>query len=81
MRDYEIYDEDNSIDLWMKHTDLSKEEVLKTIKPEFEGSGVTYKIQKDENDGNVMIVTDTDGSTRTYSLNVMVDTSDIYIKM
>ena len=27
-----------------------------------------------------MIVTDTDGSTRTYSLNVMVDTSDIYIK-
>ena len=41
---------------------------------------VLYKIQKDENDGNVMIVTDTDGSTRTYSLNVMVDTSDIYIK-
>lgn len=80
VRDYEIYDEDNSIDLWMKHTDLSKEEVLKTIKPEFEGSGVTYKIQKDENDGNVMIVSDTDGSTRTYSLNVMVDTSDIYIK-
>lgn len=78
--DYKIYDDNSSIDLWMKRTDLSKEEVLKTIKPKFEGSGVTYKIQRDEEDGDVMIITDTDGSTRTYSLYTITDTSDIYIK-
>lgn len=78
--DYEVYDDDNSIELWMKYTDLSKEDVLKTIKPKFEGSGVTYKIQKDEDDNEVMILSDTDGSTRTYRINTIVDTRDIYIK-
>ena len=78
VKDYGIYE--NSIDLWMKHTDLSKEDVLKTIKPEFESSGVTYKIQKDESGNDVMILTDTDGSTRTYGLKIKVDKSDIYIK-
>ena len=40
--DYSIYDD--AVDLYMKHTDLSKKEVLQTIIPKFESSSVKLSI-------------------------------------
>lgn len=79
--DYSIEDDDNYVYLYMKYTDLSKEEVLKTINPIMEGSEVKYKIQYNETSERYeMILTDTDGSTRTYIIMAYVDTRDIYLK-
>lgn len=78
---YSIEDDDNYVYLYMKYTDLSKEEVLKTINPIMEGSEVKYKIQYNETSRRYeMILTDTDGSTRTYIILAYVDTRDIYLK-
>ena len=77
--DYSIYDD--AVDLYMKHTDLSKKEVLQTIIPKFESSSVTYEIKYDEKlEGYVIELKDSDGSIRAYEIDVIWDTTDVSIK-
>ena len=67
---------ENEIYLYMKRNDLSKEDVLKTIKPQMAASTVEYKIVYNEQESEYrMILTDEDGSSRYYTLYAETDNS------
>lgn len=67
VKDYTIDEDENYISLDMKYRDLSSEEVRKTIKPVIEQSGVSAKVEEDDED-YYLVLTDTDGSSRRYHL-------------
>lgn len=69
---YEI--EENTIILCMRNSDLEDEDVIKTIKPQLASSTVKYKIVHVEEACEYRIIlTDEDGSTRSYVLYVNTD--------
>lgn len=79
VKKYYIYEEDNEIDLYMKYKDLSLEEVQKTIKPITKQSGVNTSV-KEEDGSYYLVLTDNDGSSRSYRLSIYQYYGDMKIE-